>query len=154
MRETRRKDRVIGDQETWDLLRRAKFGVLSTVSAGGKPYGVPLNYCLGGDFIYFHCALEGRKVENLEHEKWVSFCVVGDTEVMPEKFGTKYESAIATGRVEEVFGESKQAALEGLVRKYSADFLDEGLGYIRTLGGKTRVFRIKIQHLSGKARRR
>lgn len=153
MREVRRKDRVITGEEAWDLLLRAEYGVLSTVSEDGSPYGVPLNYCVLDDTIHFHCALEGRKIENLEHGVAVSFCVVGDTEVMPEKFGTKYESVIVAGRVEEVFGAGKRVALEGLLRKYSPGFFDEGLGYITTLIEKTRVFRITIDHLSGKARR-
>ncbi|MHB0978939.1 MAG: pyridoxamine 5'-phosphate oxidase family protein [Thermoleophilia bacterium] len=161
MRGARRKDRVVPEEEAWDLLRRAEYGVLSTVSEDGIPYGVPLNYCVVDDSLFFHCALEGRKIENLEHGASqgasqgasVSFCVVGDTEVMPEKFGTKYESAIVAGRVEEVFGADKRIALEGLLRKYSPDFFDEGLGYITTLGEKTRAFRIRIDHVSGKARR-
>lgn len=117
MRGVRRKDRVIPDEEAWDLLRRAEYGVLSTVSEDGRPYGVPLNYCVAEDSIYIHSALEGRKIENLEHGASqgasVSFCVVGDTEVMPEKFGTKYESVIVAGRVEEVFGTGKRVALPG-----------------------------------------
>lgn len=157
MKEARRKDRAISDEEARDLLGRAEYGVLSTVSEDGVPYGVPLNYCVVDDSLYFHCALEGRKIENLEHGASqgapVSFCVVGDTEVMPEKFGTKYESAIVAGRVEEVFGADKRAALECLLRKYSPDFFAEGLGYITTLGEKTRAFRIRIDHVSGKAGR-
>lgn len=153
VREVRRRDRVISDEEAWDLLRRAEYGVLSTVSEDGIPYGVPLNYCVLDQSLYVHCALEGRKVENLEYSPAVSFCVVGGTEVMPEKFGTKYESVIVAGRAKEVFGAGKEAALEGLLHKYSSDFFDGGLDYIRTLGDKTRVFRIEIDHLTGKARR-
>jgi len=153
VREVRRTDRVIPDAEVRDLLRRAEWGVLSTVSEDGTPYGVPLNYWVTDDSLYFHCAVEGRKTENLGHSPSVSFCVVGTTEVMPEKFGTKYESVIVAGRAEEVFAAGKEAALEGLLRKYSADFFDEGIDYIRTIGEKTRVFRIEIDHVSGKARR-
>ncbi len=153
VRAVRRTDRVLPDEEARDLLRRGEYGVLSTVSADGIPYGVPLNYCVLDDSLYVHCAVEGRKVENLERSPSVSFCVVGDTEIMPEKFGTKYESVIVAGRAEEVFGADKEAALEGLLRKYSSDFFDGGLDYIQTLGEKTRVYRVEIDHLTGKARR-
>lgn len=82
----------------------------------------------------------------------VSFCVVGHTEVMPEKFGTRYESCIVHGLASEAFGEEKQMALEGLIRKYSGAFFEEGLTYIEKSGDRTRVFKISIKSVSGKAR--
>ena len=154
MRELRRKDRAISEEEAMALLNRAEYGVLSTVSESGEPYGVPLNYCVVDRSIYFHCAVEGRKIDNIKHNKSVSFCVVGNTEVLPDQFGTKYESVIVSGEIEEVFDDTKQTALEGLLHKYSKDFFEKGLEYIQTLGGKTRVFRISINNLSGKARRK
>ena len=150
----RRQDRAIADEEAWDLLRRAEYGVLSTVGPDGAPYGVPLSFCIDRGSIYLHCALEGRKLDDLANEDRVSFCVVGETEVMPEKFGTKYESVIVTGRAAEIFGDDKQAALEAILRKYSPGFFDEGLGYIGSLRDKTRVFRVGVDRVSGKARRR
>ncbi len=71
-----------------------------------------------------------RKIDNLESNKSVSFCVVGKTEVLPSKFGTKYESAIVSGEAFEVFNDEKQVALEGLVQKYSSEFIESGAKYI------------------------
>jgi hypothetical protein len=154
MKELRRQDRAITSQEALAVLRKAEYGILSTVSPDGKPYGVPLNFCLVGNGIYFHCAVEGRKIDNIQMDKNVSFCAVGDTEIMPGKFGTKYESVIVAGEIEEAFDTEKQTALEGLLRKYSSDYFDKGLEYIETLKAKTRVFKILITDLTGKARRR
>jgi nitroimidazol reductase NimA-like FMN-containing flavoprotein (pyridoxamine 5'-phosphate oxidase superfamily) len=153
MKELRRKDRSITEEEAMALLIRAEYGVLSTVSENGRPYGVPLNFCIIDRSIYFHCALEGRKTDNIKQHKSVSFCAVGDTEILPDQFGTKYESVIVSGEIEEVFGYRKQMALEGLLHKYSRNFFEKGLEYIATLGEKTRVFKITISSLSGKARR-
>ena len=153
MKELRRKDRVITEEEAMALLSRAEYGVLSTVSENGKPYGVPLNFCIIDHCIYFHCAVEGRKIDNIKQNKSVSFCTVGNTEILPDQFGTKYESAIVSGEVEEVFDDDKQIALEGLLHKYSPDFIDKGLKYIEVLREKTRVFKITINSLSGKARK-
>jgi uncharacterized protein len=72
---------------------------------------------------------------------------------MPDKFGTKYESVIVSGHIEEVFNENKQMALECLLKKYSPDYFNKGLEYIESLKEKTRVFKIFIVHLSGKSRR-
>ncbi len=149
----RRKDREVSIKESIDLLKNAEYGVLSTASEDGRPYGVPLNFCFINSCIYFHCALEGHKIDNIEQNKYVSFCVVGRTKILPEEFATEYESAIAFGECKEVFGEEKHRALEGLLSKYSPQFMDKGKRYIDKFGNKTRVFKIEITELTGKARR-
>ncbi len=149
----RRTDRQLSEAGAWRILERGAYGVLSTVSPDGAPYGVPLSYCLVGGAIYVHCATVGRKLDHLGGEARVSFCVVGDTEVLPDQFGTLYESCVAEGMAAEAYAAEKQAALEGFVAKYSAGFEDEGRRYIDALRGETRVFRIDVVALSGKARR-
>ncbi len=153
MKELRRKDRAITEEEAIALLNKAEYGVLSTAAENGKPYGVPLNFCVINHCIYFHCAVEGQKIDNIKQNKFVSFCVVGNTELLPDKFGTKYESVIVSGEVEEVFDMNKQLVLEGLLHKYSPEFIDKGIKYIEDLNEKTRVFKITINKLTGKARK-
>ena len=154
MRELRRKDRAITDDEAMAILNNTEYGVLSTVSPDGKPYGLPLSFCIIDKSIYFHCAIEGQKIDNIEKNKSVSFCAVGKTEILPDKFGTKYESAIVAGEIEEIVDDNKQIALEGMLKKYSQNYFEKGIDYIETLKEKTRVFKISIKHLSGKARRK
>jgi hypothetical protein len=55
--------------------------------------------------------------------------------------------------VEEVSGEEKQQALEGLLAKYSSEYFTEGLDYINAKDALTRVYRLSIESISGKARR-
>ena len=152
MKELRRKDRAITEEEAIALLNKAEYGVLSTVTENGEPYGVPLNFCVIDDCVYFHCAVEEQKIDNITQNKSVSFCAVGNTEILPGKFGTKYESVVVSGDVEEVFDMNKQIALEGLLQKYSPEFIDQGIKYIEGLREKTRVFKIAINKLTGKAR--
>ncbi|MEI7729055.1 MAG: pyridoxamine 5'-phosphate oxidase family protein [Verrucomicrobiota bacterium] len=148
----RRNDRAIGIEEARSLLESAEYGVLSMAAPDGVPHGIPLNFSLAGDSIYFHCAPEGKKIDILSANSRASFCVVGKTQVLPEKFGTKYESAIATGFVEELSAEEKRQGLVLLVRKYSPDYVKEGLEYIDKLIAKTKVFRIRLESITGKAR--
>lgn len=152
MKEIRRKDRALPEDEGIELLTKAEFGVLSTSSGGGEPYGVPINFCIINRSIYFHSALEGHKIDNINVNKSVSFCVVGKTEILPDSFGTKYESVIISGHVEEVFEQEKQGALEGLLHKYCSGFIDNGKKYIDAMREKTRVFKIAINNIYGKAR--
>lgn len=152
-RELRRKDREMTGTEARGLLERGEYGVLSTRGPDGAPYGIPLNYCVINGTIYFHCSIEGRMLENIAADGRVSFCVVGKTEVLPDQFATRYESAIISGTATEVFEEKKQVGLEGLLAKYSKEYRLEGLKYIRAKGERTRVFRIGIDSICGKARR-
>lgn len=154
MKELRRKDREISQEEALSILSAAEYGYLSTATPDATPYGVPLSFCVQEGNIYFHCAMEGRKLDNLRQNPAVSFCAVGRTQMMPEKFGTQYESAIAAGEAQEVFDGEKQAALEGLVQKYSPEHIESGAKYIDALTHKTRVFKIVINALSGKSRKK
>jgi nitroimidazol reductase NimA-like FMN-containing flavoprotein (pyridoxamine 5'-phosphate oxidase superfamily) len=149
----RRTERGITELEARDLLERCEYGTLSTCSSDGQPYGIPLSYCVLDNAIYFHCAVEGHKLDNLAADNRVSFCVVGVTEVLPDQFATRYESVVVTGRATEANGEEKQLALEGLLAKYSNGFRAEGLEYIKAMEARTRVFRVTIDELCGKARR-
>jgi uncharacterized protein len=149
----RRADRQLDQAEAREILELGAYGVLSTVAADGAPYGVPLSYCLLEGAIYLHSAREGRKLDHLARDPRVSFCVVGATEVLPADFGTLYESCVVEGLAREAIGDEKRAALEGLVAKYSAGFEEEGLRYIDALRDETRVFRIDVVALTGKARR-
>lgn len=151
--ELRRTERGVSEAEARELLARGEYGILSTCGPDGQPYGIPLSYCVLDDAIYFHCAIEGHKLENLAAESRVSFCVVGETEVLPEQFVTRYESVVVSGRAVEVFAEEKQQALEGILAKYAGGFPGKGLDYIEAAGERVRVFRIGIDSLCGKARR-
>jgi nitroimidazol reductase NimA-like FMN-containing flavoprotein (pyridoxamine 5'-phosphate oxidase superfamily) len=149
----RRADRAIPLEEAIEILNKGEYGILSTVSEDGQPYGVPVSYSYVDDALYFHCAMEGHKLENLATDNRVSFCVVGQTEVLPDRFTTRYESAIVFGKAIEMDGNEKLRGLSELVKKYSPDHLEEGQLYIKTTAERTRVYKIMIELLTGKSRK-
>ena len=152
-REMRRKDRSIDNQQAVQLLEKGQYGVLSTVGENGYAYGVPLSYVYHRGNIYFHCAVEGNKLDNIRFNNKVSFCVVGDTEPLPDKFSYRYESVIVFGHAEEVYDKEKEDALVAIIQKYSAEYMEKGMEYIRKDGNKTKVIKINIEHLTGNARK-
>jgi len=152
-RPIRRADRALSLEQAMEILFKGEFGILSTVSSDGQPYGVPVSYCYSDNLLYFHCAVEGHKLENLAANNSVSFCVVGETEILPDKFATRYESAIVFGKAYELTGNEKLSGLTELLKKYSQDFLEKGQLYIESNAEKTRVYKIEVVALSGKARR-
>jgi nitroimidazol reductase NimA-like FMN-containing flavoprotein (pyridoxamine 5'-phosphate oxidase superfamily) len=153
MKSVRRKDREITLQEAIEILDIAEYGVLSTVSKDGQPYGVPLSYVYKAEAIYFHCAVTGQKLDYIANNSKVSFCVVGGTNVLPDKFGTEYESTVAFGVASEVHDAERHNALVWLLEKYCSEFIEEGLQYIELKDNATKVIKIEICHISGKARR-
>ena len=160
-REMRRKDREAGEDAARELLLSGQYGVLSTVGPDGEPYGVPISYVYREGNIYFHSAPEGRKIENLAPAggaasvpsgAHASFCVVGATELLPAQFSTRYQSAIASGEVHELEGEEKISVLVWLVEKYAPEFLEQGKQYAASSQQNTRVFALRVRHLTGKQR--
>jgi hypothetical protein len=149
----RRDDRALTTEQAAEILQRGEYGVLSTVSSDGQPYGVPVSYAYDVNVLYFHCAVEGHKLDNLRDNPRVSFCVVGATEVLPDQFATRYESTILFGKARELISDEKHAGLTRLLEKYSSDFMEKGEKYINSDIDKTRVFKIEIESISGKARR-
>ncbi len=150
----RRQDRQLDDAAAMALLKRGEYGILSTTGTDNRPYGIPVNYVVMENRIFFHCATEGQKLENITANQGVSFCVVGRTELIPEEFSTRYESVVVSGRaaiVDEVGLKTK--ALEALVHKYAPDHVVTGKTYIARLMDKTTVVGISIEHLAGKARK-
>jgi len=153
MKNMRRQDREISLHEAVGILGAAEYGVLSTVDNHGQPYGVPLSYVYKNNAIYFHCAVDGQKLDNLADNHKVSFCVVGSTRVLPESFGTMYESTVVSGLAGEVHGTERHQALVWLLEKYCSEFMGDGLQYIELKDKATKVIKIEINRISGKARR-
>ena len=152
MRKMRRKDREIANDEAVKLLTQCEYGILSTAGNDGQPYGVPLSYIYKNDCIYFHCALVGHKLDNIQDNPKVSFCVIGNTNILPAEFGTEYESVIAFGVASEVHGTEWETALLCILEKYSPEYIEKGKSYIEQKNKATKVIRIEIEHISGKAR--
>ncbi len=150
MRKMRRTDKKIGTDEAIKLLAACEYGVLSTVDENGQPYGIPLNYVYQDNCIYFHCALIGHKIDNIAGNPKVSFCVVGDTKVLPAEFSTHYVSAIAFGIASEAQGTERYDALIWLLEKYSSEYMLEGKKFIEKEDKATKVIKIEIEHISGK----
>lgn len=153
-RSIRREDRRLDDAAAKSLLIKGEYGILSTLDRNNQPYGIPVNYVVMEESIFFHCATEGHKLENITANKRVSFCVVGKAELIPEKFSTRYESVIVSGDADIIEDSvQKKNALRAMVNKYAPDHMTSGENYIDKLMDQTAVVRVSIDHLSGKARK-
>lgn len=150
MNPMRRSDRALDAAES--LLARGEYGILSTVDSTCQPYGTPLNYVVLDDAVYFHCAVEGTKLNNIIANPKVCFTVVVNTKILPDKFSTAFESVMAFGQASIVTDEKKLAVLKALIDKYSPDYQEAGAAYIEKYRANTTVVKITIDHLTGKRR--
>ena len=150
----RREDRRLDNAASMALLKRGEYGILSTADTHQQPYGIPVNYVIMEGNIFFHCAVEGRKLENILANDRVSFCVVGKTELLPEQFSTRYESVVVSGSAKVIDDRViKKNALRALVEKYAPTHAAAGEAYIDKLMDKTAVVCVTIQKLDGKCRK-
>ena len=153
-RAVRRKDRTWDALSARKLLELGDFGFFAMCGESGYGYGLPLSYVLDDDNIYFHCAPEGEKLDAIRANGRVSFCVVGQTQVIPQHFTTAYQSVHLFGHIAEVQSEEERLhALRLLVRKYSPDYVEIAEKYIAGSFHRTNVLRLDIEHMSGKCKR-
>ena len=147
MVDMRRADRLMNEEDALKILKEGEYGILATVDEDGQPYGVPLSYVVVNNCIYYHGSnAGGKKYNNIENNNKVSFSVVGKTKVLPDKFGTLYESVIVFGGADLVTDEDeKRMALNEFLKKYCSEFVTEGEKYIETAKNKTMVIKITIK---------
>lgn len=153
MREMRRKERTMNETRAQELISVSSYGVLSMVNVDGGGYGIPLSYAADQDGnFYFHVAKIGHKLDNLTADNQVTFTIIGNTEVVPHKFSTHYESVIVFGKVEIVENEEERIlAARLLIEKYSQEFALQGAAYIEKAIKHIKVLKLTVDHISAKA---
>lgn len=153
MRGMRNGKRQTSYDRAREILKQAAYGVLSTSCEDGLPYGVPLCHVLTGNSIYFHCAAEGQKLDNLMRDGRACLTVVSAAKNLGNRLSMAYESAMAFGMVRPVYGEDeRQAALRLLCSKYAPDMTTEELdGKIVRWGVNTVILRMEVEYIAGKA---
>ena len=151
----RRQDRLLDEARAREILASAQYGYMSMIDLDGKPYGVPVNFVWDGDdAIYIHWAPEGKKIDILECHDRVSFCVVGNVNLLPGQFTTEYESIILDCEATiPTYDEERLHALELIVKKFSPQHFDTGMRYAHKSLPRTCIVRLDILSWSAKAKK-
>ena len=139
-------------EEAEAMLKRATSGVLAVIDQNNDPYAVPLSFAYEKDTLYFHCATTGHKLDAIRSHEKVSFCVIDTDQIVPEKYTTKYASAIAFGKASMVENEEeKRHALRLLAQKYSPNETEEQTE--KEIGqsfAHVGILKVQIERLTGK----
>lgn len=149
----RKENRQLPEEETMEVLLKCEYGILSTMG-DDYPYAVPMSYVVANNKIYIHGTCEsGQKTKNIHINPKVCFTVVGNTEILPSQFATKYESVVVLGTASLCEGTDKEMALEKFLDKYSSEYKQAGMKYIKAAINKVSVYEISIDMITGKAKR-
>ncbi|WP_295759224.1 pyridoxamine 5'-phosphate oxidase family protein [uncultured Holdemanella sp.] len=152
----RRSDREIKEfDEMIQIVKKCDVCRIA-MNDGEFPYLVPLNFGLdiqdGQVYLYFHGALEGKKMDVLRKNNKVTFEMDCDhnfifyDDRMSCTMG--YESIIGHGTMELLKEEQKFDALKILMRQYH----EEDFKFNTDMMKVTSVFRLKVLDMTGKRR--
>jgi hypothetical protein len=172
----RRKDREMSKAFGIEIIDKSKYGVLSMIAEDKEPYGVPLSIVRDGNTLYFHSAMDGRKVKILAENPKISVTFVGETKI-PENytkeeldeivkdeskavlliskvFTTEFQSAIVTGKVKLVGEENEKIkALQLICEKYTPNKMAYFTMAIKAGLKKTNVYAVEIEEITAKRKK-
>ena len=151
-REMRRKNQVLPENITMEVLERGSNGILSVIGDDGYPYGMPLNhwYDPAKRTLYFHSGKHGHRADALAKCDKVSYCVLSDGEPIPGHWALRFSCVIAFGRMRPVTDEAEAMDIcRALSHKFTADdaYIEDE---IARLHANTVVYALSIEHLTGK----
>jgi uncharacterized protein len=154
MHTMKRADREIKDPETIRAIMEEARVCHIGLSDDGMPYVVPMNFGLGQNCIYLHCAAEGRKLAIIRKNDRACFemDLFGEVLRNPLACGcsARYQSVIGFGRAVIVDDPIEiKAALDRIMEHYG---MQGPFTYPDASLAKTRVIRIDIASLTGKCR--
>jgi nitroimidazol reductase NimA-like FMN-containing flavoprotein (pyridoxamine 5'-phosphate oxidase superfamily) len=147
----RRKEKEIKEMGIIDeIIKQSKVCRLAMVDQD-RPYVVPMSFGYDGSHIYFHSALEGRKIEVLRKNPHVCFEFDQVFKLIKDKdaceWGMSFKSVIGEGRaclVEDLT--EKTHALGVIMAQYSK----RAFQFSRSSLEKTAVIKVVIHKITGK----
>ena len=126
----RKASRAMDAAFALEVLDKAPYITVSFVRPDGTPYGVPLSLARTDDkTFYFHCALEGDKLDCIAANPRVALSAV--TKCAPTvgpkdgSFTLQYKSAMAVGKAEIVKDrDEKIKALRAICQRFLPKYMD------------------------------
>lgn len=146
----RKASRAMGATFALEVLDKAPYITVSMTRPDGTPYGLPLSLARTDErTFYFHCALEGDKLDCIAHNPMVFLSAV--TKCAPTvgpkdgSFTLQYKSATAIGKAELVNDrEEKIAALRVICQRFLPRHMDTFDAAINRSLERTAVVKITL----------
>ena len=133
-----------------EVMDKAPYMTVSMTDADGMPYSVPLSLARTDEnTFYFHCAIEGKKLDILRTNPRVCLNAVSKCKptVGPKdgSFTLEFKSAIAFGKAEMVTDdEEKREALRAICQRFLPNQMDAFDAAVERSMSRTAVVRITL----------
>ena len=149
-RPMRRFKQELPEQECLEILDQAYRGFLSVVGDGGYPYAVPINFLYSDGHLWFHCALEGHKLDAIKACDKACFTVIDDPVKEENDWWYHVRSVICFGRIHMVENNVQRLSmLRALGMKYFPEGYDIEADMVKN-GPRAAMLDFEIEHISGK----
>jgi hypothetical protein len=132
----RKQSEITETKDIEGILTRGRVGRLATLGADGYPYITPVNYVYWQGAIYFHCSLQGEKLDNIRRNGKVCF----EVDIPLAYLDTAYDPAMPVCDVGQFY--------QSVIIRGEADFveqLDEKIGALNALMASHE----NVSHFSG-----
>ena len=151
-RELVRKHKQLPVEDCIHVLKTETRGVLSVQGEDGYPYGMPMNHFYNADdgCIYFHCGKIGHRLDALEKNDKVSFCVYDHGELREDDWALYVKSVIIFGRMELI---DDLCLIADITRKLSLKFIQDEEHIrkeIEDAAHRTLLMKLVPEHVCGK----
>jgi nitroimidazol reductase NimA-like FMN-containing flavoprotein (pyridoxamine 5'-phosphate oxidase superfamily) len=147
----RRATREITDRDgIEDILARAEVLFLA-IHDEPAPYVIPLSFAFADGALWFHCAIEGTKLDLIHRNPAVGFSAVVDAGVVSAPaacdFSARGSSVVGRGTARVCTDpDEHRRGLDALMRRYGMGAPD----YRADTLARTRVVRIDVEEVRGK----
>ena len=151
-REVSRKNKRILLEESINILKTAKRGVLSVNGDDGYPYGVPLNHYYSDEdgCLYFHGGNTGYRIEAVNNDSRVSYCVIDEGRQRENDWALEFRSVVVFGKAE--FIKDEETIID-VVTRLSHNFTSDDNYIEKEIKAslyRTTLIRLTPEHITGK----
>lgn len=151
-REVARKKRAVSKEQSIEILKDEKRGVLAVLGDDDYPYALPINHFYNetDGKIYFHSGKAGHKIDAMKKHPKASLCVYDKGYRNEGEWALNIKSVIVFGKIEIVEDFDKAMSL---CKKLSYKFTDDEDYINREIekyGKGTLVFALVPEHITGK----
>lgn len=152
-RAMRRFKQQLSQEECIEILKNAPRGVIAMNDENGYPYAVTINqyYDESDSKIYFHGAMQGKKVELLAKNNKICFTTTDEGHIEEGDWANTFKSVVCFGHVDEVTDKEKiYSKLRRLAKRFypNAESIEKEM---EEAGSRVKMFVISIDHMTGKS---
>lgn len=149
-RDMRRIKQQITEQECFEILKQEPRGILALYGENDYPYALPMNHLFLDNKLYFHAAKTGHKLDALEKNGRVSFCVMDKGFRKENEWALNIKSVIIFGKIRKIDNaDETMHIVRQLGLKYypTAEEVEETLQ--KTIS-RVQLLELSIDHMTGK----